>query len=370
MRKKSLSQHLASVKRDIQQNGFCPKDQISIYSSQGVGVKSGRPCGNPTGKGGGKRGKVVTWSKASRRRMRNFLLTRAVKNGDTYGVTLTIPGPPVSVQVAREMFSSFRQRCEKAGLAFVWRIEIQKRGQLHWHLCLSTPNNTRVLTAREIWIYEVVKLGWVTVWYDSEKHDKIVESWKEGEDYELEPSYETVAGEVYPGIVDDQLDLFEGVSGTRAIISFANRYMLPGAKQHIFQCDDKGRNGSWFRYMCDHATKAKQEQIPVNIGRHWGVVGRKHYEEVAPSEVCTMSNREYVKVCRWMSRLCTPRIPDKRAPFGRRSGFQRKIGRTGETLLFTRPETVRRMVDYVKQESRSARVMGQRGQSAKASKSG
>jgi hypothetical protein len=133
-------------------------------------------------------------------------------------------------------------------------------------------------------------------------------------------------------------------AGHKGIISFAHRMLLPGATQRACQTSRCTGKANWRRYMHDHASKAKQHQIPVDIGRHWGIINRKAYVQSVPSEVTTLSHEQYYRVLRWLQRLSTPRVPDARAPFGRRSGYTVKRGRFGKTIWFTQPETVQRMI--------------------------
>ena len=327
MNTNSLSEALSPDKDKVHDQ----TPSIAVYGG-GFAMSAARHIGNPTGKGGGIRGTIKGWSKASRTRMRRYLLTHRPVSGESYGMTLTIPGPEVAVEKAHEAFKKFSRRLVKLQVGAVWRIEIQGRGQLHWHMLVSIPECSDGIATRElrnIWEDEVRRLGWVGVPYEAEKHAKLLRVLDEGPEYELT----TEEGE--------EGDLVE-------TLWLCNRLLLPGANRHCVHVEKNQGEGKWLRYLQDHTTKSKQEQIPVGIGRHWGVVGRQAFEEVLPEEVYELTNKEYARVVRWMQRLATPRIKDSRAPFGRRAGYPIRRGRWGTSTWFSSGETVQRMIRHAK----------------------
>jgi len=355
MHQNTIPPEWRKVKSDPQ-----PQASVNLYYGKGMRMEALKRVGNPTGKGGGIRGKVTQWSRASRRRMRNYLLThRGV--GREVSVTLTIPGPPVPLETARHIFQNYSIELTKRNLGAIWRVELQPRGQLHWHLLATVPEGSKTEDLREAWFDQIIKLGWVQVWWDVKKHGRCGHALEEGPDYEIDRNYVQEPGEVYPGIYSDQLDLFEEY-GPRPTISFANRLMLPGANKRCTHLDEYDGRGNWLRYISDHATKRKQEQVAESVGRHWGVIGRKYFTEVAPDEVCLLKDREYWQVVRWCQRLATPRIKCPRAPFGRKLGYRISRGRWGTSTWFSSTETIKRMVDH----SRSL-TDGLHGQSARSS---
>ena len=103
------------------------------------------------------------------------------------------------------------------------------------------------------------------------------------------------------------------------------------------------------RYLQDHASKAKQEQIPENIGRHWGVVGRKHFIESAPIVDVSLTDNQYAKVIRAMQRLATPSRPNTGSVFGRSLSYSPTRGRWGHSVWFSNPVTMARMCEWAKQ---------------------
>ena len=99
--------------------------------------------------------------------------------------------------------------------------------------------------------------------------------------------------------------------------------------------------------MQDHASKGKQDQIGVAKGRHWGIIGRKLYSRAVPVSTAELSDSEYFRFLRAYQRLCRPSFP---APcvFGRRLGYRPSFGCRGESVRFSRPETVLRLVDWAR----------------------
>jgi len=320
---------------------------IQIYGKKGVRMVSPKGPGNPTGKGGGKRGKIKGWSTASRRRMRSFLMTHAPLD-DYYLLagTFTIPGPILPLKDSQDAFKNWCRTSVKKGIGCVWRVEIQKRGQLHWHLLLSLPPGMFSRVPMELWFDELVNIGWVGVWYDPEKHDGIVGRLS-NEHFEFE-TRTVELGEVAPGVYDPEPSFDDVNAGTtREALWLSSRWLLPGALVHAVQMEQQTLgDGKWLYYLQDHATKRKQEQIVEGIGRHWGVTGRKYFAQVLPDTVTELTTKEYVKVLRWLQRWHTPRVKDERCFCGRRLGWKIRRGSRGSSDWFTDPRTVQRMIDF------------------------
>ena len=283
---------------------------VKIYAV-GVMLSAGGMVGNPDGKGGGIRGKIEGWSKASRRRMRAFLLTMAPPEGWMYlSASLTIPGPPVEPERAKRLFNAWARLVQKMGWCAVWRLELQERGQLHWHILMAYPPGARWCRAVEFW------------------KDLIRDEGPEVFD---------------PPFVQKSAD---GSWSHEWAEVKSSRMALYGAEQHACVAERDDGRGAWHRYISDHASKTKQAQIAVGMGRHWGIIGRALYRRVLPDLVADLTDQQYAKLRRAYERLATPHI---KAPcvFGSRLGFRIHRGRWGSAVCFCRPETVRRLVDWV-----------------------
>jgi len=251
------------------------------------------------------RGEIKGWSKSSRRRMRAFMMTnRLPPEFELAAVTLTIPGYPLNPDQSQAIFSKWRNHATKNGWPCIWRVEIQKRGQLHWHCIVGVekslyPDSNSIST-------------------------DICKSWHKCMSLMGEIEYRMVGDVREPTRCDF-------VTGRRRLMDWR------GAEKYSCRVDlMKDQEAGWKRYLFDHTTKAKQEQIPENIGRHWGVVFRKAFIETLPTEVSAMTPREYAKFLRCLNRWFTPYLKDSNALFGRRRGFTVRRGKMGKTDLFTK----------------------------------
>lgn len=241
---------------------------------------------------GGKRKAISGWSIASRRRFRTWMVEHTALPGwRVYGVTLTIPGPVLELPACRLLWDRFVVSLCRSGMGAVWRLEIQQRGALHWHLLVTSESEYPAVTValREMWHKAIDGCG------------PVVLKTKNGE------------------------------------FSAESRMGLPGAVVHAIdvQANDDGAH-AWLRYLLDHASKAKQEQTPVSVGRHWGVVGRERWA-VSVGEEHKLTWAQYVRLCRAHERLT------QRKRYGRRLQ-----GRRGVYVTFTKPETLRRLVEYAR----------------------
>ena len=281
---------------------------------------AGGLCGNPMRRGGGRRGPIEGWSVASRRRLRVALLTlQPPKSFKAYGFTGTIPGPNVEAREAAAMWAEFSKRLRVAGMGMVWRVEIQKRGALHWHAVIHAPDRVPLIMAsphkRGGWESVMVRPG---AW--------LVEEWARA------------ISTLGPAVSDQG-------------IAVKSRMALPGAEKHAAFVDnaDWGTSrGAWLRYLQDHASKFKQGQVPERIGRHWGVVGRSIYTVRRPDRVESLTHGQYSAVRRAYERMATPRVRDASSVFGCRLGSRCRRGRIGRAVCFVRPETVERLVEWAR----------------------
>lgn len=101
--------------------------------------------------GGGRRGSVVGFSRASRKRLLDRL-ARLRDEVDPLFLTLTFPDP-VDCRQARRCLDSWAKRMRRRFPMFaaVWRIELQKRGVPHFHLLIWGCPFLPVSDVRELW---------------------------------------------------------------------------------------------------------------------------------------------------------------------------------------------------------------------------
>ena len=271
------------------------RDTIAIYprgvKTRGYTPRMGRPEGS-----GGERGEIVGWSKNSRRRLRDWLLVNQPVGGVVIAATLTVPGEPVNPDDWRKLMKLFTTKLIRAKVGLVWRLELQKRGQPHLH-CLSVPAPLPLprLRRRRARGVEDVHLP-----------SQNVGAWLRWTWLELIDTLPQSSGRVY-------------IEGKGVIeVSAAPRSLLVGARDHAVDLsEDEGDR--WYRYLCDHTTKSKQEQISTWQGfRHWGIIYRAAFVEVVPSDSARLHRRQFAAVYRQLRKLSRRRIRDPRCPFGSR----------------------------------------------------
>jgi hypothetical protein len=239
------------------------------------------------------------------------------------GASFTIPGPVMEPKEAQALFAHWGMRTNKARWGAVWRLEVQARGALHWHLLVAVPLAS---------LPAIVQAGGRVV----------LQEWAA---LQVKTSWEVVLAGAGPVSDGD--------------VTYSSRMAWKGADLHAAHAVSGGAEcGAWLRYLQDHATKAKQEQIPENIGRHWGVVGRKVFVQVLPDEVVNLNAKAYARVLRVVRRLVRPSVRDPRAPFGRRLGYENRRGGVGRSVWFSRPETFRRAFTWADEETGKLRVEG------------
>lgn len=184
-------------------------------------------------------GDITTFSRASRSRLRETLAMAHLKRGGRlYGVTFTIPSPTMSDILSsdkvRDIWSDFGQHIFPRTFphsSLIWRIELQERGQAHWHCVFylsdddASSRNADLSNA-----YDLVCFELVGVWR------KLVYKRVNTDNWTLQ---------THLGFSDRGVDVKPLTSS--AIVG----------------------------YVCDHGSKAKQAQLGW-VGRQWGVIGRKN----------------------------------------------------------------------------------------------
>ena len=321
-RRRKLIETLAEIRKK--------RKEILLFSDRGFIVKN---PGNVSThqRTPGKRGTIVKWSAASRRRMRRFMLERRPpKAWSVVGATFTIPGPVMDKGKTDVLWNDWATRAAHMGLCAVWRVEVQQRGARHWHVIVGIPPACDMTSAgyrlrmpadacaaiADTWHGALDRLGEQKF---KERYNTKKQVYKYGED-----SREA-----------DECGWWE-------VSSLMN---LPGALDHSVKVESNGDSGSWMRYLQDHASKHKQEQ-ETGSGRHWGVIGRKHFEKLTPETLDHLNDAEFARVVRWLQRMATPSFPAM-CVFGRRLGRKCRRGSWGESVWFSRVDTVRRMAEYV-----------------------
>lgn len=168
-------------------------------------------------------GDIKGFSNASRRRLRERLaLAKHIEGASSMlGVCLTIPGPIVDEKTSRRMWHNFLLPMRKyfPAVPFIWRIELQKRGQPHWHLVVWCPESVDV---------NKIKSSIIIYWF------RCVDA--------LGLDCKTIEAFLKHGI--------------------------------DFQVLDKKQAAGIIGYIADHTSKHKQDQLGWK-GRQWGIVNKR-----------------------------------------------------------------------------------------------
>ena len=285
------------------------KCKIELYAD---GVRLTSPTiGNPEGKGGGVRGKIEGWSKASRRRMREFMLSK--KLPDSFCVcacTYTIPGYNLPLEKTNRLWHLYQTYARRAGVAAVWRKELQKRGQLHWHAIagMEGDSDTVATTLKTLWHKALRAMG----------------------DIEYR----------HIGKVTEAIEM-DFVTGSMNLMDWTGAEER-SAHVEVYETQSYG----WKRYLHDHASKSKQEQVAENCGRAWGVIQRKVFEDAVATNSVKLPWKTYCKIVRAYNRLCTPYIKHEGALFDKRRGYTATRGKIGSSVYFCQPDTMTRLIDW------------------------
>ena len=168
-----------------------------------------------TGKIGDVRGDITGLSIGSARRLRQYLTQNSRSECQIYGVSLTLPGAH-DAGLWESMAKRLRNDAIRAGVSYVWRIELQRRKVPHFHLVAWVPNGSKG--------YRIFTEKWI----------------------EYLPS---------------------------------ERQKMKGVSRHCVEVQ-KMKEGSveWYAYIVAHACKKKKAQLGW-IGKQWGVVGRKFMQK-------------------------------------------------------------------------------------------
>lgn len=195
-------------------------------------------------------GDISTFSAASRRRLRETLATAC---GRPWGLTLTIPGDVLPADKVRGLWQEWSQHIYPRTTPYplIWRIELQRRKQAHWHCVMLAPDGTDT-TGSVVSVMSVAQ-AWRRLVYR-----------------------------------------FFGPFNERTTYGFE----LHGVQVvDLTQATATGIVG----YLCDHTSKHKQEQLGW-IGRQWGVINKRSLKS-GERTLLTVSEREHVLAARQYRRL-------------------------------------------------------------------
>jgi len=249
---------------------------------------------------------------------RDLLMLMPPKGYDEWAVTLTVPGPVVKPETYKAMFHTFSVYAQRKGWAGIWRAEVQARGALHWHVVLHLPPGSESEDVADLWHRVLSSSGPVGILRKPDEFDPC-------------PDREDPTN----------WDIYD------------SRLECPGAVRYSAKVDASDGSERWWRYLCDHTSKNKQDQIGEGIGRHWGKIGRSLYTVQHP-DVQHVSDDVFNRIVRALQRLTTTAHKEPKAPFGRKLGQRMKRGHAGRSVWFTSPEVVKRLIVHFSREEEEA----------------
>lgn len=216
--------------------GSIPKT-ASFWLTQNGLIVRGQETHNPVGftdetRATRQKGDITGFSAASRLRLRYTLARMQPRNSSDVlcGCCLTIPGAIISQERASKIWHTFsKNNCRRKfkGIPIVWRVELQKRGQPHWHLTMYLPAGRAGCEIRQEFGYQ-----WRRFIRDTLTRSDGCLPW----------SVETDEGFEFYGVRWKNLRSMES----------ATKYLAP---------------------ELDHESKRKQDQLGWK-GRQWGIINR------------------------------------------------------------------------------------------------
>lgn len=361
-----------SQRRDYRQAG--KKCKVELYTEGArLNAPSSGFIGQPDHLKGVVRGEVKGWSAASRKAMREYLLTHKVSEGmDVFSLTVTVPGPPLEKEQWEKLWHTFAVYLRRLGGGAVWRKEVQSREAVHWHCLVVLPFHRSELRSIEDLLVVTIRDPEGTICdriphTDRTNQEDLFNALHIPARYsrkEKEQQSREGAALVESGLWESVVRLYRlwlqcletlgpCVHSSRYYDdrTFTSRAGIPGARKYAVEISHMPEiNAGWNRYMLDHTTKAKQEQIAEHKGRHWGVINRKLFESLDPAESVSMTWKEYSRFLRAYNRLITPYVRFEGAMFGKVKGRHFKRGMYGKYVTFSNPEIVRRLAEWAKSQ--------------------
>ena len=261
-----------------------------------------------------RRSVISAFSKASASRLRRLLAqTKGPDGWQCFGITFTVPGPNITDAAWRRLWRAFLARVRRlAGVAFIWRIEKQKRGQPHIHCVCWGERKVKAARLKELWLENLALLGPYNGPADIKLESTVTDS--DGEHGEFKPGWANVS----------------------------SRAVWPGAGERAAKTDglDENDDMNWWRYLASHASKSKQAQLGW-LGRQWGVFN-KHLLALFEPTVIVLPRKAMDKVIRRLKRV---------------TNCHHASGH-GRQTWFARPETVKRLCDWADGNCQPLRLDG------------
>ena len=330
------TEKIASTFNELEQESLkrAYQKSITIYDNKGFSLHNPQPARPGTKDNIVIRENIKTFSRGASRRMRKFLIQNKFKDKfHQFGLTLTIPGYPLNEKTLKKLFNRFRTNSKRMPFEFgaVARVETQARGQLHYHLIcgVTTDNEDEIVKEMEkLWIKTLKAIGTIPKEHTGTFSEPI----------RIEPSEVTETFDYWQSI-EDAYELNKSKAKRKFIYSKACQVELFPTQEY----------GNWLRYLNDHATKFKKDQIHSYNIRHWQIINKEAFER-CPGERTILDDNLFFQICRWLSRMQTPIFKSK-VPgmlFNKRKGRSFKhTGKSGLYNYFSNPATMQAMLNFV-----------------------
>jgi len=247
-----------------------------------------------------RRSAIKTFSRASASRLRRLLAqTKGPDRWTCFGMTLTVPGLPITEEEWRRVWNAYRQKLLRFGnVTLIWRIELQSRGQPHVHcVCWAKSKTSRL---KEYWLDTLDLLGPYEGPAKIECEGTI--TYSDGKVSEFKPGWASVP----------------------------SRRLLPGADGHAVKIHglDASDKLGWWRYLAAHTSKSKQAQLGWK-GRQWGKMNGRLLDLDEPVRIA-LPRKAGDSVYRQLKRLTGSRYASSH----------------GRQTWFVHPDTVRRLCEW------------------------
>lgn len=150
------------ISTDRPQTSSPPAKMFKVWKDGSLAIFPGIPNRGPQAvtlstSNGGKRGKVSWFSDASRRNLMRFL-AKIRRDAEAWTMALTLPGD-FKVISSERVHLAFKKLCDRCtashrfpGVSFVWKRELQRRGALHYHLCIFGVASEETRKAFQEWM--------------------------------------------------------------------------------------------------------------------------------------------------------------------------------------------------------------------------
>lgn len=353
----SEGEHMNTTKTDDYKKVFYPVKRSIQLSDKGILLESPHHMngkGLPDHLKDVKRGNMGGFSKASKKRMREAILSKGTPEGfASYAVTLTIPGDdPLEPAQCKQLWENVHNEFRRLGYCGFWRIEIQERGMVHWHLLLCAPPESEEKIAT-LWLHCLDRLPKALVSVTTHQAEYI----NNALEWRWDGSRWLDAIDCASQLEDEGYTVdYKQRKHKHTLVLPLDRSLIVGAREHACDAVSHDNQSAWLRYINDHCTKAKQAQV-LGFGgfRHWGYINKKLLPE-SSFTTQELSFPESVQLLRLISKWSRMRVKAD-CSFGYKLGYRSSRGRSGSSVWFGTPNFYNRAVRWAKEHPASTKLV-------------